>query len=157
MVSWSPRVIPAYLSQENPRKRSLFLITLHQEHYTIYIIALTSSTIHQKTNYELRLIKDSILRTSKLYENCYTCSIIQKQPRASIPNKTKARVPHPHRYFHADVIKREGQNILLIIDHFMSMVSSAIIASEKASDLKAGIINLTTSLSHLGPITIITD
>ena len=64
--------------------------------------------------------------------------------RASVPNETKARVPHLHQYFHADVIKREGQNILLIIDHFTSMVSSTILKSEKPIDLKSGIIKLTT-------------
>ena len=93
----------------------------------------------------------------RLYQNCYTCSIIQKQPRVSVPDETKSKVPHPHRYFHADVIKREGQHILLIIDHFTSLVVAAIIPSEKAQDLKSGIINLTTSIRHPGPITVVTD
>ena len=93
----------------------------------------------------------------KLYDNCYTCSIIQKQPKPSVINETKANVPQPHCYFHGDVIKREGQNILLIIDHFTSMVSSTILKSEKAADLKSGLINLTTYIRHPGPISIVTD
>ena len=93
----------------------------------------------------------------KLYENCYTCSIVQKQPRISVPDESKSQVPHPHRHFHADVIKREGQFILLVIDHFTSLVSAALIPSEKAQDLKLGIINLTTPIRHPGPITIVTD
>ena len=44
-----------------------------------------------------------------------------------------------------------------MIDHFTSMVSSAIMPSEKADDLNTGLINLTTSLRHPGPITIVTD
>merc|ERR1712240_908881 len=55
------------------------------------------------------------------------------------------------------VIKREGQLILLVIDHFTSLVSATLIPSEKAQDLKLGIISLTTPIRHPGPITIVTD
>merc|ERR1712240_204538 len=55
------------------------------------------------------------------------------------------------------VIKREGQLILLVIDHFTSLVSATLIPSEKAQDLKLGIIGLTTPIRHPGPITIVTD
>ena len=47
--------------------------------------------------------------------------------------------------------------ILLIIDHFTSLVSATLIPSEKAQDLKLGIISLTTPIRHPGPITIVTD
>ena len=59
--------------------------------------------------------------------------------------------------FSADVIEREGQNILLIIDHFISLVSSTILPSEKAVNLKAGIITLTTAVRHPEPISVVTD
>ena len=36
-------------------------------------------------------------------------------------------------------------------------MTAALIQSEKAQDLKMGIINLTTSIRHPGPITIVTD
>ena len=72
----------------------------------------------------------------KLYENCYTCSIVQKQPKPAVIDETKSNIPQPHRFFHADVIKREGQNILIVIDHFTSMVLSTILQSEKTQDLK---------------------
>ena len=75
----------------------------------------------------------------------------------SVPDESKSKVPFPHRYFHADVIKRENQYILLVIDHFTSLVTAALISSEKAQDLKMGIISLTTSIRHPGPITIVTD
>ncbi len=93
----------------------------------------------------------------KLYENCYTCSIIQKQPKTSVPSETKSDAKHPHRSFHADVIKREGQYILLLIDHFTSLVLTKLIKSEKAEDLKSGIISLTTPVRHTGPILVTTD
>ena len=76
MVSWSPRVTPVYLSQGNPRKRSLFLIMSHQEHYTIYTIARTLSIIYLKTNYELCSIEDFILGTSKLFSISCTKTVI---------------------------------------------------------------------------------
>ena len=46
---------------------------------------------------------------------------------------------------------------MIVMDHFTSMISTAIIPSEQTEDLKTGIINLTTSLRHPGPITVVTD
>ena len=66
-------------------------------------------------------------------------------------------VLRPHTHFHADVIKREGQHILIIIDHFTSLILTALVPSEKTSNLKAGIISLTTPILHPGPITVVTD
>ena len=65
-------------------------------------------------------------------------------------------VPQPHRHFYADVIKRVWQSILMV-DHLTSLVSAVIIPSEKAEDLKAGMIALSTPVRHPGPITIVTD
>ena len=92
-----------------------------------------------------------------LYKNCYMYSIIQKQPRVHVPDQTKSMVPRPHQHFHADVIKQAGQMILLLIDHFTSLVSSTLIKYEKEEDLKEGLIRLTTPLRQPGPITIMTD
>ena len=46
---------------------------------------------------------------------------------------------------------------MIMIDHFTSMISTAIIPSEQTDNLKTGIINLTTSIRHPGPITVVTD
>ena len=64
----------------------------------------------------------------------------------SILVKSKARgaecweqggaVNHPHEYYHADVIKRAGQNILLLTDHFSSLQNVMLIKYESAKDLK---------------------
>ena len=92
-----------------------------------------------------------------LYKNCYTCQIVQKQPFTRVPNQTKSNVSRPNTHFHSDVIKRAGQNILILIDHFTSMISSMLIPSEKEEDLKSGLITLTTPIRYPGPITIVTD
>ena len=80
----------------------------------------------------------------KLYDNCYTCSIVQKQPRISVPDESKSKVPHPHRHFHADVIKREGQYILMLTDHFSTMTNALLVDNEQANKLK--------KRSHLTPL-----
>ena len=66
-------------------------------------------------------------------------------------------MPKPHQHFHADIIKRAGQNILILIDHFTSLIVTALIPSEKAEDLKPELIALTTPIRHPGHITIVTD
>ena len=66
-------------------------------------------------------------------------------------------VPRPHQYFHADVLKRAEQIILILTDHFTSLMSTALIPSEKAEDLKSGLIALIIPIGHPGLITIVTD
>ena len=61
-----------------------------------------------------------------------TLALSYKQPKISVENETKSDARHPHWFFHADVIKREGQFILLLTDHFTSLTSSKLIKSEKA-------------------------
>ena len=46
---------------------------------------------------------------------------------------------------------------MILIDHFISIVSSPILQSEKTQDLKSGIISLTTPLRHPVPISVVTD
>ena len=54
-------------------------------------------------------------------------------------------------------IRRERQYILLQTDSFSTFSSAMLIASEKADDLKAGLIILTDNVRHPGPITVTTD
>ena len=75
----------------------------------------------------------------------------------NIPEITQSNIPQPHRHFHADKIKRAGQLILLVIDHFTLLVAAKLVSSEKVEDLIEGVINLTTPIRHPGPITIVTD
>lgn len=63
---------------------------------------------------------------------------------------------HPHRHCYTDVIRRERQYILLLKDSFSTFSSAMIIGSEKAEDLKAGLIILTNNVRHPGPIAVTT-
>ena len=74
-----------------------------------------------------------------------------------VADQSLTQVNHPHRHFHADVIRRQKQFILLITDHFSTFSSAILVDSEKAEDLRAGIIILTNNIRHPGPITVSTD
>ena len=92
-----------------------------------------------------------------LYRNCYKCSVIQKLPKEIIPNETKTVVDGPQTHFHADVIKRSQQNILTIRDHFSSFQDAILVNSEKACDLKDGLIFMTSTIRRPGQIFISVD
>ena len=65
-----------------------------------------------------------------LYLNCYPCSILQRLPNTEVKHESKAEVSHPHRYFHADVVRRSRQKILLLKDHFSSLHTAMLIPTE---------------------------
>ena len=48
------------------------------------------------------------LLLEELYKNCYTCLVSQKQPIVTTSNQSLTQAEHPHRHFHADVIRREN-------------------------------------------------
>ena len=81
----------------------------------------------------------------------------KKLPPIKVINESKAEVQHPHCFFHADINKRETQNILIITDHFSSLQSALIVTSEKADNLKDGLVILTSTMRHPGPIEITVD
>ena len=90
--------------------------------------------------WNLQPILDSI------YKDCYICLVVQKQPLVPTVHQSKVQVQHPHRYFLADVIKRSGQCILLVTDHFSNLSQATVVDSEKVVDLKEGLIKLTTPI-----------
>ena len=92
-----------------------------------------------------------------LYKNCYKCSVIQKIPHQVIPNETKTVVDGPQTHFHIDVIKQASQNILTIRDHFSSYQDAILIDSEKAIDLKNGLILLTSTMRRPSQIFVSAD
>ena len=92
-----------------------------------------------------------------LFSNCYPCSVLQRLPSVEVVHESKAVVKHPHEYFHLDVIKRASQKILLLVDHFSSFQAAKLIHSEKACDLKDGILVLTGALRRPGRIVVKTD
>ena len=109
--------------------------------------------IFQRQFYAISLDKHLDL----LYNNCYKCSVIIKLPKEIIPNESKTMVDGPQTHFHADVIKRAQQNILTIKDHFSSYQDAILIESEKAIDLKNGIISLTSSMRRPSGIYVSVD
>ena len=92
-----------------------------------------------------------------LYENCYRCAVVQQLPKEIIPNETKTEAAHPHSHFHADVIRRAKQYILMLRDHFSSFQDAILIKSEKADDLRDGIVMLTTAVRKPSKIYITVD
>ena len=92
-----------------------------------------------------------------LYSHCYKYFVIIKLPKEAIKNETKTEVDKPHSHFHADVIKRASQNILTVKDHFSSYQDAMLIPSEKAEDLKQGIIMLTSGMRHPNMIQVSPD
>ena len=93
----------------------------------------------------------------KLYNNCYECSRLQRLPRTVVKQESKAQVEHPHTYFHADVVKRAGQNIFLLVDHFSSAQSAILVPSEKAVDLKQALVILLQFMRKPGWIEVTVD
>ena len=92
-----------------------------------------------------------------LYSNCYKCSILEKIPKEAIRNESQTDVDRPQVQFHVDVIKRAKQNILIVRDHFSSYQDALLIQSEKATDLKEGIITLTSTMRRPGEIYVSAD
>ena len=85
------------------------------------------------------------------YKNCL------KLPKEAIKNETKTAADKRNIHFHVDIIKRATQNIMTIKDHFSSYQDAIIFKSEKAEDLKEGIIVLTSGIRHPIMIFISTD
>ena len=59
--------------------------------------------------------------------------------------------------FKHGVIRRAKQFILLLVDHFSNFQTAKLIPSEKAADLKEGLIILSEGVRHPGQITIKAD
>ena len=78
-------------------------------------------------------------------------------PKELIANESKTVVESPNIHFHADVIRRSKQYILTIRDHFSSFQDAIFIKSEKAEDLRDGLIILTSSIRRPDKIFITVD
>ena len=128
----------------------LYHIHNHQDHHPT---RSQQKAIFLRQFYAIALDKHLDL----LYKNCYKCSVIVKLPKEIIANETKTQVDGPHTHFHADVIKRAQQNILTIKDHFSSFQDAILIDSEKATDLKQGIISLTSTMRRPSEIFVSVD
>ena len=81
---------------------------------------------------------------SKLYESCHLCISVAKYPKQLESYESNLSPDHPGTVMNVDILKREGQLILVSIDVFSSFVTSCFVASEKAQDLAQSIIQVTT-------------
>ena len=92
----------------------------------------------------------------KLYEDCFYCSSQRKIP-TEVFHDTKTEVLIPGKIFHADVIKRQNQNLLTVRDHFSSLTAATIIKSESHQELKKGLIELLIPIKFTGVCEVKTD
>ena len=91
----------------------------------------------------------------KLYDECFYCSTQKKIPSTLHQTKTNATVPGTH--FHADVIKRQGQNIFTIRDHLSSFSAAKIIKTENHQELKQAIIDTLSPIKLHGQCEVTVD
>ena len=92
----------------------------------------------------------------KLYDNCYFCSSQKKIPPV-VPHYSKTDTNVPGSHFHADIIRRRCQYILVIRDNFSSYTLAKIVKSESHKDLKEGIIDLLTPIKLAGEVIVKVD
>lgn len=92
----------------------------------------------------------------KLYEECFFCASQRKLPDTTV-HHTKTETSSPGTHFHADVIKRQGQCIFTIRDHFSSLSAARIIKNETHQELKKAIIETVIPLKLLGNCQVIVD
>ncbi len=92
----------------------------------------------------------------KLYEECFFCSTQKKIPTMT-SHKTETEVKVPGIEFHGDVIKRQGQCIFIVRDHFSSLTAAKIIKNETHQELKAAIIETIHPIKLSGKCRITVD
>ena len=92
----------------------------------------------------------------KLYEDCFYCATQKKIPDTTI-HQTKTETSSPGTHFHADVIKRQGQCIFTIRDHFSSLSAAKIVKNETHQELKKAIIETVIPLKLFGKCEIKVD
>ena len=156
VVPVTPKPLTGDIARERIVIPQMLLPTLlHQLHNTSAAHPTRSQQrqIFDRSYYAIEVDK----HITDLYSHCYPCSVLQRLPSVAVAHESKAVVKHPHEYFHLDVIKRASQKILLLVDHFSSFQAAKLIKSEKACDLKDGILVLTGALRRPGRIVVKTD
>lgn len=89
------------------------------------------------------------LQLDLIYDNCYYC-MAQKTIPSIVPHYTMTDVTVPGTHFHADVIKRQSQNILVVRDHCSSFTAAKIIKSESHNEFKSALIDILTPIKLVG-------
>jgi hypothetical protein len=124
--------------------------------------------IHNSENHpsktQLRAIFDKMFygimvqqHIDNLYTECYQCKVQAVLPKPLSNHTACTEVSHPGQYFHADVIRREKQKILILRDNFSSLAAATFIPTEQHQHLKAGIITLASPIRLAHDVSIRTD
>ena len=92
----------------------------------------------------------------KLYNECFFCSTQKKIPTVT-SHKTETDVRVPGVEFHGDVIRRQGQCIFIVRDHFSSLTAAKIIKNETHQELKSAIIETINPIKLLGKCRLTVD
>ena len=156
VVKTKPDVISGNVSRERivvPKPLVPALLYHLHNHRDQHPVKSQQKSIFQRQFFAIHLEKHLDL----LFKHCYKCSVIQKIPKQFIQNETKTKVSGPQTHFHADVIKRASQNILTIKDHFSSFQDAILVSSERAADLKEGLITLTSTMRRPSEIHVSVD
>jgi hypothetical protein len=122
------------------------------------------NTENHPTKTQLRAIFDKMFygimvqhHIENIYTECYQCKVQAVLPKPMSHHNSCTEVAHPGEYFHADVIRREKQKILILRDNFSSLTAATFIPSEQSQHLKAGIIALTNPIRLAPSITVRVD
>ena len=92
---------------------------------------------------------DSEVSINNVSDSCHTCKSLQKVPSMFREQSTSVIPERVGSCFAADVIKREGQQILLVRENVTSYTDAVFIPSESAVSLKEGLMKVVSRLSPL--------
>ena len=119
------------------------------------LTALHIQLSHPSKN-QLRLIfnraffaLDSEVAIARVSDSCHTCKSLEQVPSMFREQSTSAPPDRIGSWFSADVIKREGQLIMLIRENVTSYSDALFISSESAQSLREGLIR---SVSRFCPL-----
>ena len=93
----------------------------------------------------------------EVINSCYLCKSNKYIEPFKKEFKTISNPTHPGITFNIDIMRRNGQKIMVCRDLFSSFTSTAIVKSEQTQCLMNGIIQCTTDIRSKGNITVRTD
>ena len=89
--------------------------------------------------------------------SCFLCTSLKRLPAEAFRQSTSEGPDAVEKAFSADVIRREHQMILIIMDIFSSFLQGALISNEQHETLQRGLIQLSADYKHSEGCTIRVD
>ena len=90
-------------------------------------------------------------------EMCQLCLSLKRLPKELVKQSTSDVPETVGKVFSSDVIRRENQKILLVMDIFSSFKTGMLVPNEQGNTLQQGLIHLVSSLKHPDGCTIRVD